>query len=268
MPYAHRDVDLYYVDTGVDGASPDGASKDVVFFCHGAGGNSTSWWQQVPGFARRYRCLAHDHRGFGRSVCAPERFAVAEFGADAIAVLDAAGVERAHFVCQSMGGWTGVQVALDHPQRIASLVLSDTIGGLALPAGLESVRSMAQRAAAAGAVSPALAADYPRRNPAGAFLYLQLSTFNTGFEGLDLFRRLFAAEVSVPLVRAAELTLPVLVVAGTQDLIWPPEILHELAHHLPDARVVDVDAGHSPYFENPTAFNRALADFLAEVAPG
>jgi 3-oxoadipate enol-lactonase len=267
MPYAHRDVPsgekLYYVDTAADATSP----AQTVFFCHGAGGNSTSWWQQIPEFAVRYRCLAHDHRGFGRSPCAPGQFSVAEFGADALAVMEAAGVERAHFVCQSMGGWTGVQMALGHPERIASLVLADTIGGLALPSGLESVRTMGERAAAAGAVSPALAADYPRTHPAGAFLYLQLSAFNTAFESLDLFRRLFAPDVRVPLARAAELTLPVLVVAGTHDLIWPPSVLRELAGHLPDARVVEVDAGHSAYFENPVTFNRALAGFLDEVAP-
>lgn len=256
---AGRDVDLYFVDQG--------SGDQAALFCHGAGGNGTSWWQQIPVFADRYRCLALDHRGFGRSPCPADRFSIPAFGGDAIAVLDAAGIDRAHFVCQSMGGWTGVQVALNHPERIASLVLADTIGGLALPSGLESARNMGPRAAAAGALSPALAADYHVRDPAGAFLYLELSAFNTGFEQLDLFRRLFAADALVPIERAAALTLPILVVAGTHDLIWPPAVLRELAERLPDARFVEVDAGHSAYFENPAAFNSALDAFWAEVAP-
>lgn len=260
MPYAQRDVDLYYTVRG------DGA--EALFFCHGAGGNSTSWWQQIGTFAPRYRCLAHDHRGFGRSHCDPDRFAVTEFVDDAIAVMDAAGVERAHLVCQSMGGWTGVGLALAHPERVASLVLSDTIGGFALASGLDSIRSMGERAAAAGAVSPALGADYHRRDPAGAFLYLELSAFNSDLERLDLFRRLFAPQALVALERATALTMPLLVVAGRGDLIWPPAVLRELADRLPGAGFVEVDAGHSPYFENPGAFNEALGGFLDGIRGG
>lgn len=261
MPYAHRDVPLYYVDQG--------SGAETVLFCHGAGGNSTSWWQQVPEFARRYRCLAFDHRGFGRSVCSPEAFSVAEFGADALAVLDAAGVDRAHFVCQSMGGWTGVQVALNQPQRIASLVLSDTLGGIALPAGLESARTIGRRMAQTGAVSAALAPRYPEEDPKGAFLYLELSAFNTAFDQLDLFGKLFAEDVLVPLARASDLTLPLLVVSGLHDLIWPPEVLRELASHLPGSQRVEIDAGHSPYFENAGAFNEAVDTFLGKSSrPG
>jgi pimeloyl-ACP methyl ester carboxylesterase len=265
MPWVERDVSLYYVDEGsVDEGSvaEQSGGQESLFFCHGAGGNSTSWWHQIGNFATRYRCLAHDHRGFGRSACPPDAFSIAAFADDALAVMDAAGVGRAHFVCQSMGGWTGVRMALEHPERVASLVLSDTIGGLALPSGLESIRTMGPRAEAAGAISPALAADYPLKNPAGAFLYLQLAAFNSGFEALDLFRRLFAQEALISLDRASELRLPILIVAGHDDLIWPPSVLRELAQTLPDARFVEVDAGHSPYFENPEAFNRVLDGFL------
>jgi 3-oxoadipate enol-lactonase len=254
VPLARGAVDLYYVD--------EGGGADTLMFCHGAGGNSTSWWRQIPAFARHYRCIAFDHRAFGRSRCAPEAFAVEAFAEDAVAVLDAAGVERAHFVCQSMGGWTGIQVALRHPERIRSLVLADTIGGLALPSGLESVRGAGARAEAAGAVHQALAADYPSADPAGTFLYLQLSAFNSDLGRIDLFRRLFAPEVLVPLDRARDIRIPALVIAGTKDLIWPPEVLRELSGHLPDARVVEIEAGHSAYFEAPDAFNEALRRFL------
>lgn len=254
MPFAQRDIGIYYVDRG--------EGPETLLFCHGAGGNSTSWWQQIGAFAGRYRCLALDHRGFGRSRCSPEAFSIGAFADDALAVLDAAGVERAHWICQSMGGWTGLRVALEHPERVASLVLSDTIAGLRLPSGVDSARTMGARAAAAGAVSPALAADYHRRDPAGAFLYLELSAFNADLEQLGLFRRLFADDAMIDLTRARELDLPVLVIAGTKDLIWPPAVLRELAGHLPGARYIEIEAGHSPYFENPAAFNRALDAFL------
>ena len=90
MPFASKDVEIYFVD--------EGAGPQAVLFCHGAGGNSTSWWQQIPEFALRYRCLAHDHRSFGRSRCPLDRFDVNAFADDACAVLDAAGVDRAPHV--------------------------------------------------------------------------------------------------------------------------------------------------------------------------
>jgi len=257
VPYVKRDIDIYYTDRG--------EGDRTLFFCHGAGGNSTSWWRQIGHFSARNRCLAHDHRGFGRSRCTPDQFSVAAFAGDVLAVMDAAGVDRAHFVCQSMGGWTGMRLALDHADRVASLTLSDTIGSLALPSGIESTRTMGRRAAEAGAVSPALAADYHLRDPAGAFLYLEIGAFNSDPQALDLFARLFAPEAMIDPGRAAELSIPVLVVSGTKDLIWPPDVLRELTGHLPGARLVSIDAGHSPYFENPDAFNAALASFLDSI---
>jgi 3-oxoadipate enol-lactonase len=264
MPFASGDVAIYYVDEGKvdEGKVDEGRRAETVFFCHGAGGNSTSWWRQIPEFARRYRCLAHDHRSFGRSRCPMDRFDVTRFAEDACAVLDAAGVDRAHFVCQSMGGWTGVQMALRHPDRVSSLVLADTIGGIALPSGLAATRGMAARASAAGALTPALAADYPRQDPQGAFLYQQLSAFNIDLRQDELFRRMFEPRALVSLEQVAALQLPVLVVAGRKDLIWSPAELRELAGLLPNARIVEIDAGHSAYFEAPDAFNAVVAEFL------
>jgi pimeloyl-ACP methyl ester carboxylesterase len=256
MPYTSGSVAVWYT---VEGTGPD-----AIFFCHGAGGNAASWWQQLPVFASRYRCVAHDHRGFGRTRCPMSQLVVREFADDARAVMDAAGIDRAHFVCQSMGGWTGVQMALRHPDRVRSLVLADTIGGIALPSGLAATRDMAARAAAANAQTPALAADYPARDPAGAYLYAQLSAFNTELDQAELFRRLFSRDALVAVEDAARVRVPVLVIAGTRDLIWSPQILRELAAQLPDARVVEIDAGHSAYFETPRAFNAALRTFLAE----
>jgi pimeloyl-ACP methyl ester carboxylesterase len=70
--------------------------------------------------------VAFDHRGFGRSTCAPEAIDPRHFASDLEAILDAAGVRRAALVCQSMGGWTGLPFAIAHPERSAALVLAGT----------------------------------------------------------------------------------------------------------------------------------------------
>lgn len=124
---------------------------------------------------------------------------------------------------------------------------------------------MGKRVEASGALSPALAWDYPENNPAGAFLYLELSAFNTSHEDLGLNDKLFASDALVPLARCGELDLPILLISGRQDLIWPPSVLHELCDLLPNARIVEIDSGHSPYFENAAAFNVEVTEFLTSL---
>jgi pimeloyl-ACP methyl ester carboxylesterase len=64
----------------------------AVLFCHGAGSNALTWWQQIPEFSRDFTCIAYDHRGFGRSLDAGDTFDPAVLVDDALAVRDAAGV--------------------------------------------------------------------------------------------------------------------------------------------------------------------------------
>ena len=107
MPMLEHDVELYYTEAG---------EGETILFCHGAAGNAASWFNQFGVFAKDYHCVAYDCRGFGRSVCTVEAFDGSKFAADAAALLDHLDVASACFVCQSMGGWTGVQAALDFPR--------------------------------------------------------------------------------------------------------------------------------------------------------
>ena len=120
-----------------------------LVFAHGAGGNTLVWWQQVPHFARRYRVVTFDHRGFGRSACTSGHEQGRHFADDLAAVLDDAGIARCALVCQSMGGWTGLQFALAQPQRVAALVLSGTPAGILTPAVGAALGAIASSSAAA-----------------------------------------------------------------------------------------------------------------------
>ena len=253
MPMFHHEVDLYYTQLG---------EGTTIVFCHGAGGNAASWFNQFGAFKDDYHCVAYDCRGFGRSVCAVDEFDGSKFGSDAIALLDHLEIESAHFVCQSMGGWTGVQVALEYPERVEKLVLSDTLGGIALASGIASIRSLGERVADTRLAHAALAASYPEENPAGAFLYAQLGEFNQ-LPQSAVGDALFNEANLVSVERAQTLKLPILIFSGTDDVLWPPAVLQELAELLPTAERFEIDSGHSPYFENPEAFNRVLAEFLA-----
>jgi 3-oxoadipate enol-lactonase len=260
LPHVQRPYTTLYYE--LHSAAP--ADAPALVFAHGAGGNTLIWWQQIPYFARTHRVIAIDHRGFGRSTCAPGRFHARELADDLRAVLDHARIERAALVCQSMGGWTGLRTALAHPDRVAALVLSGTPGGVFTPKVIEAFRAIGRLAAGEGIrAGPALAPDFPEREPARAFLYDQIAGLNDGLPPAALAT---LAEARVEPAELAVYRVPTLLVAGERDQLFPPDALKEAAAQIPGCRIVDfAGAGHSPYFEDAPRFNRIVEEFLREV---
>ena len=106
MSYAENsNARIYYESYG---------NGPALIFANGAGGNASSWWQQVPHFVDRYRVITFDHRGFGRSICPDDQLDFNYFVDDLICIMDTEGIHSAILVCQSMGGWTGMGMALSH----------------------------------------------------------------------------------------------------------------------------------------------------------
>jgi pimeloyl-ACP methyl ester carboxylesterase len=257
MPVVERDHARLYYETHGDGPP--------LVLAHGAGGNTLVWWQQVPYFAHRCRVVSFDHRGFGRSTCAAGDEQARHFAADLAAILDAAGVERAALVCQSMGGWTGLQLALAQPQRVTALVLSGTPAGVLTPQVLTALSAIASAAAtelqapAWNAPHPALAADVFTRDPERGFLYAQLAALNPP----GALARLALHEVMTDPTRLAGWSIPTLLVGGAHDRLFAPAVLREVAAVIPGARFHEIPyAGHSPYFETPEEFNLVVDQFL------
>lgn len=241
---------LYYESTG---------SGPALLFAHGAGGNAASWWQQVPYFRDRYRVITFDHRGFGRSTCAPEDFSPAQFDLDAVAILDDAGVDRAHVVCQSMGGWTGVRLAANHTARVASLTLANTPGAIYSDALREQMRKLTATPPSGDLTAMTLGAPYKTANPAGAYLYQAITAFNQTRMPID---RLMSREVFVDPARLAPFPVHVQMIASDLDVTFPLSLLRETAALIGAPLAVVGGAGHSTYFEKPAEFNAAVDAFL------
>jgi len=258
MPYAESRHCRIYFEAHGDAAAP------AVALAHGRGGNAAAWFQQVPVMlAAGYRVIVFDHRCFGRSCCPPEHFDRAFFADDLTAVLDAAGVERAAIVCQSMGGWTGLRLAVERPERVRALVLSNTTAGVSTPAADAAVAEARKAFAAHGIAGSALAADFAEREPALAYLYAQIGGLNLQVND-DLQSRSPAATTADEF---AALAMPVLLVTSDHDAIFPPVAIREIAALIPGAEFRQLPtAGHSPYFETPAAFNDTVLDFLGRHA--
>jgi len=250
---------LYYETTG---------EGDDLVFAHGLGGNHMSWWQQVPYFAGQYRCTVFAHRGFAPSTEDPGGPGAHAFADDLEALLDHLGIEQVRLVAQSMGGWTCLEWALRHPERVKALVMCDTTGTLAHPE-FPAIWAAQPRGREAGLferhIHPAGGERMAEEQPALHHLYWQINDLASTLDK-DALRLQLGALRMRPVEALAALTMPVLCIAGEEDIVIPPETVRIMAAALPNGRFVSVPkTGHSVYFERADEFNRIVGAFLAEV---
>src|SRR5512146_3546920 len=124
MPYATTPdkVKLYYEETG---------QGTPILFVHEFASDHRGWEPQMREFGKRYRCIAYSARGYTPSdvPADPAAYSYQHVMRDAVAVLDHLAIDKAHLIGLSMGGYTSLQVALNHPGRVVSMVLAGTGSG-------------------------------------------------------------------------------------------------------------------------------------------
>lgn len=237
---------------------------EPVALAHGLGGNAAVWYQQVPHFARSYRVVTWDQRGFGRSSNRAGRSGPLSAVEDQIALLDHLGIHSAHLIGQSMGGWAVLGAALQAPDRVRSLVLACTTAGI--PAGEATPLDPGEVSSAGGArplgIHPAIGDRLPSTDLPRAYLYQALGTFGQRPSDGEFARML--AETTHDPARLAGLEVPTLFICGSEDPIMTPERVRDAARRLPRTAVVELTGrGHSPYFEDPEGWNAVVDHFLA-----
>jgi 3-oxoadipate enol-lactonase len=272
---------VHRAETGptlVSGFVPSGTERlyyevagagEAVVLCHGLGGNHAIWFQQVPVLAHSFRVVTWDQRGFGRSTNLAGQAGPETAVTDLAALLDHLGIDQAHLVGQSMGGWAALGFALAHPERVRSLTLADSIAGIFTPrielhfdAYIAALRDGPPPDALPLDRHPALGDELARQDPARAFLYRQLGSLTEPppAKMVEWLRR-----TAWPHDALRALDLPVLFIVGSADPIFPPTLIREAAGLIRRARIVEIPgSGHSPYFEQPTVWNQVVLDFLRE----
>jgi len=240
-----------------------GEGPSSIVFCHGAAGNHLVWFQQIPFFRKRYKCITFDHRNFSLSPDVPGGPGVASFVDDLRALLDYLGIEKTAIVAQSMAGRTGFGFAMTYPQRTQALVMSSTVQGIPSASLRSMVAKHRNQHTDEGDTDGNYSIYFKERNPSLEFLYREFTALNHGY-GKSQLRATSPPER--PDTDIAKVTSPVLFLFGTEDTGIPPEI-RRFAHSLvPGSQFVEVEkSGHSVYFERPDEFNRIVAEWLEKV---
>ncbi|MEO3475256.1 alpha/beta hydrolase [Roseomonas sp. CAU 1739] len=250
-------------------------SGPAIVFAHGLGGCLFSWWQQVAHFATRYTCVAFSHRGFFPSTAPAGGPDPAEYAGDVAALVDELKLGDIRMVCQSMGGWSGVEYALLRPGRVKALVMAATTGSLdprqmrepehSRLAGWSRESAEARSALLSRNILPAGGARMAEDQPALHQLYTHINGLSQGFDREAVRAKLHAARTRAPESFAAANT-PVMFVPCEEDVVIPPFAPQAMAAVIPNARVSPLPkAGHSGHFEHAAAFNAKVDAFFAEV---
>ncbi len=234
-----------------------------VLLIHGLGYARWGWGPLAGLLADRYRVISFDNRGIGASSVPPGPYTAAEMAADALAVLDAAGVKRAHVVGTSLGGMIAQELAIGAADRVDRLVLLSTTPGAAMghPMPAVTVKLLAEAAS--------LPADAALRR----FVENALGPDpEPGLIETILAHRLagppdpagWAAQAAAGTTyegggRAASVAAPTLVISGTADNVVDHRNSEVLAGLIPRARLELIEgAGHLAFWERP----REVADLI------
>ncbi len=226
------DIELHCEETG------DG---EPLVLLHGNGEDGTYFAHQIAHFSQRFRVLALDTRGHGKSPRGEAPFTIRQFTRDLLAFLDARGIERAHLLGFSDGGNIALVFALAHPERVGKLVLN----GANL--NTRGVKRSVQVPIELGYRMARLFAGLSAKARANAeMLGLMVNDPNVAPEEL------------------AALTAPTLVIAGENDMIREDHT-RLIAEPIPNARLAFVPGDHFVAAKNPAAFNREVERFLLEA---
>lgn len=242
-----------------------------VLMISGLGYSAWCWDELRDELRGHWRVLTFDNRGTGRSDKPPAPYSIPMLADDAAGVLDAFGIDRAHVIGHSMGGYIAQTLALNHPQRVRSLTLIGTSPG---GAASQPVPAETQQAwTAAAQLAPQ---DYARRTMPLSFAPGWTDAHPREFDRY-LARRLefptpaecwlaqynACVEFIVEGVPVEHLRVPALVMHGDADRVVPFENGRQLAQRLPGARWLPIEgAGHLPYLEDPPGVAAAIREFL------
>jgi pimeloyl-ACP methyl ester carboxylesterase len=261
-----NDTRLYYEDTG------PGSTGETIAFSHGLLWGTELFAPQIAALRARYRCIAWDHRGQGRSAADHRHSIGIELVAqDATMLLERIAGGPVHLGGLSMGGFVAMRIAARRPDLVRSLILMETSADpepienaprYRMLAGVTRVLGMQL---VAGRVAPimlgkTILADASRRAEVAGYMAIMTRRRDIWRATNGVIDRAGVAN------ELARITAPALVVVGDEDVATVPAKAQRLADGIAGARLVTIlHAGHSSTVEQPAAVTAAIESFLRSL---
>ncbi|MEO7403049.1 MAG: alpha/beta hydrolase [Burkholderiales bacterium] len=258
--------DIHHVDTG---------SGFPVLLIHGLAGDHNAWLPQLPVLETKYRVIATDNRGAGKSTQIDEPISTEAMARDFLELMDRLGAQRFHVVGRSLGGLIGQHMALLAPDRIQSLVMLAAAAKVD-PIGYRVLMNMREvlqwtdswEAHARHSVPYFVSPKFFNENPDRIAAIERLIGGETRLKAC-YYRQSHAALTHDTLVRLHEIKNPVSIMAGKLDPICGPLATQWMIDRLPHAEVSWFDqSSHFFLMEEPALFMQRLTDWLAGHTQG
>lgn len=247
---------------GVIGISVSGERAIPILFLHGVGSDKSVWNGQLEHFGRDRLAIAIDYPGYGESALVPDATRD-DFAQAAWAALEALAISNAHICGLSLGGVVAMAMYAAAPKRCASLIIADSFA--VHPQGQAIYdRSIAASNHMRSLAEARIGALMALENPAARAEIIETMA-RIDPEAYRLGAR--AVWLADQRERATAIEAPTLIICGNEDAITPPALSEELAALIPNSELTIIEgASHLANIDKPAEFNRAIDDFLADVA--
>ena len=228
-----NDIRLHCIDQG---------QGQPLVLLHGNGESSDYFEHQIAHFCKMYRVIAIDTRGHGQSPRGNKPFTIKQFANDLLDFMDERNIEKAHLLGFSDGGNIALAFALKHPERVDKLILN---GANLFPSGVKR--------------------RYQWPIELGYHIAKWFSKQSDKAKQNTELLGLMVNEPHIDPSELAQLTIPVLVIAGTKDMIKDSHT-RLIYNSLPNARLEFIEGSHFIASKNPKAFNATVEKFLQNSA--
>ncbi len=243
-------------------------TSPVLLLCHPLGGDHRIWDPQVPELARQFRVVRYDARGHGGSTTAGAPYSVVRLGLDALAVLDALEIEKAHVLGMSMGGAVAQWLMIHAPHRIGRGILANTGATFSSAASWNGRIVAAQTEGMESLCEPTLARWFGEAflaDNAAVVEPIRRTFVGTAPEG---YAASCAALRDTDLREGVrQVPHPVLVLAGRHDPSVGAAETDLLAETIPGAALVTLETYHIANLGDPPGFAKTVLQFLTAKTP-
>jgi pimeloyl-ACP methyl ester carboxylesterase len=255
-------IRIYYEDRG---------QGEPLILINGLAFPMDLWFAQIEALSKDFRVIAPDNRGIGQSDKPDEEYAIKLLASDAVGLLKALGIEKAHVAGLSMGGFIAQEIALTYPDVVNRLILVAT--GMGGPRSMDLGKPFWEKAVAAIAGKPPrevyridltlmTAPGFVEKHPDILDQAVALRMKNP--QPLFAFMRQFAAcGVFDSNSRVQNISQPTLIILGKDDPIFPIPLAVDFRQKLPDAKMIIYEnCGHAILLEKADSLSRDIREFL------